>query len=215
MPTNALDAVLGTNSSAIYRQMTTASRLLHYQSSSPNNRTARSMSQTLAEGPPAEASTCTHVLCTRNVQCVHVCRAVCALVRWITTYAYIISSWMKEHRFNFDLHHTQLWKRDTYIVWLTGCCGSVWVGDDSVSSPESSSGSCHTLTIPSSAPVASKRSWNGEKVKSVRKAEWAAIMGKWRKRPWLCRGSTAKEPTPENNNIIMPCHKLINLNTWM
>lgn len=85
MPTNALDAVLGTNSSAIYRQMTTASRLLHhvrYQSSSPNSRTARSMSQTLAEGPPAEASTCTCVLRTCNSQ-FGACRAVCVLVRCI------------------------------------------------------------------------------------------------------------------------------------
>ena len=107
---------------------------------------------------------------------------------------------MKEHRLYFDLYHAHNGEIEMlfqeFMFGLTGSWGSVWVGEESVSSPDSSSGSCHNLTIPSSAPVASKRSSNGEKVKSVRKAEWAAIIGKWRKRPWLWRGRNATEPTP-------------------
>lgn len=206
MPTDALDTVLSNSTSTVYMQMTRAIIWWLHSDINPAHQTAeqhvrcpRPWQRDLQlKQAPMHVHTCS----SHRHMCVH---AYICCINFV--FAHIISCWMKEQRFNFDLHHVS--KRYCtqilcYTFQLTGCWGSVWVGEDSVSSPESSSGSCHTLTIPSSAPVASKQSWNGEKVKSVRKAEWAAIMGKRRKRPWLCRGSTATEPTPKNNVIAQP-----------
>ena len=66
MPTNTLDAVISTNGSAIYSNDNSVADIhTRLSDSLPNSRTARSMSQTLAEAPPAEASTCTY-------KCAHV-----------------------------------------------------------------------------------------------------------------------------------------------